>query len=768
MRLAGRRRLPEPPTRSEINPLILGNEWTTTRAGGLNRYLSDLLGALRRGGVEPSVVVIGAADEVGVHGVSDPSAPIYQRLWETVRLCARLAPRVDVVDAHFALYALLPLKITALRNLPLVVHFQGPWAEESAVGRHQHPVALKVKQAVEGAVYRRAEVVIVLSKGFGDLVTERYGVEPSRVVILPPAVDLERFHLGDRAAARRHFTLPESSFIAVAVRRLDARMGLDVLLEAWCEVQAQRADAVLLIAGEGRERERLATLRGDLPNPERVRLLGQISEHDLVTLYQAADVSVVPTRALEGFGLVTLESLACGTPPIVTDVGGLPDGVRGLDRSLVVPPEDATALANRILAAAGGTVPSSLECRAHARTFSWETVARRHIELYRRAMGPRPSRVAYIGHTAELSGGELALARTLLALHDVDAQVFLAEDGPLVERLESAGATVEILPMGERARGLRKGSVSVRHLPLAAVADTVAYTVRLTRRLQHLRPDIVHTNTLKAALYGGIAGRLAGVPVVWHIRDRITSEYLPRPAVALVRVASRFLPRIVVTNSDSTLATLGRWPRRSSVVPSPVDFPSIEHLAASESEKPLTVGMIGRLAPWKGQDVFLRAFASAFAGGDEQAIIVGAALFGEDDWAESLPRLAETLGIAGQVEFTGFMDDVQSIYQRLDILVHASTIPEPFGQVVVEGMAHGLPVVAANTGGPAEIITDEVDGLLYPMGHVDALAERLRALAVDADRCMQIGKHAARRATRFSPERIATDLREVYRHAIDP
>src|SRR5674476_35009 len=105
-----------------------------------------------------------------------------------------------------------------------------------------------------------------------------------------------------------------------------------------------------------------------------------IRDRDLVRLYCAADCSVAPTRALEGFGLITLESLACGTPAVVTDVGGLPDGVRGLDPSLVVPAEDPSALARRLLGAAQGQLPSRASCRAHAERFGWDEVAREHAQ----------------------------------------------------------------------------------------------------------------------------------------------------------------------------------------------------------------------------------------------------------------------------------------------------------------------------------------------------------------------------------------------------
>ncbi|HSH62152.1 MAG TPA: glycosyltransferase family 4 protein [Acidimicrobiales bacterium] len=747
-------------------PLILGAEWVTTKAGGLNRYLAALTDVLSRLGPAPHVVVVGPAPTAPMaHGASRSNAPLPVRLLSVRRAASRLADHVDVVDAHFALYALLPATTTALRRVPLVVHFHGPWAEESQLGRGEGSLVVTAKRAVERSVYQRARVVVVLSAAFGHLVVERYGVDPARVEVVAPGVDLEWLRPGDRAAARAHFDLPANGFVAVSVRRLDARMGLDILLEAWATVQTDQPDAVLLLAGEGRERGDLERRRANLLHPDHVRFLGPVNDDRLLALYQAADCSIVPTRALEGFGLVTLESAACGTPAIVTDVGGLPDGVRDLDPTLVVPADDADALAARILAAAAGDLPNRAATRAHAERFSWEGVARRHIEIYERARARRPLRVAYIGHTAQLSGGELALARLLPALTSVEAHVVLAEDGPLVTRLRESGIAVEVLPMGEAARSLRRDRVRPGGVPLATVAGSVLATWRLARRLRALRPDLVHTNTLKAALYGGVAGRLAGVPVVWHIRDRIAADYLPAPAVRLVRLASRLLPAAVIANSQATLATVGGRPARTriydAVVPSPVTAAQPAS-ARRSAERSFTVGLVGRLAPWKGQDVFLRAFAQAFPEGDARARVVGTAMFGEDDWARGLRDLASGLGICERVDFTGFVDDMTRQYALLDVAVHASVIPEPFGQVVVEAMSNGLPVVAADAGGPGEILSDGIDGLLYPMGDANALAQRLRRLASDPGLRARLGEAGRRRADAFSPDKVAAQVMDVY------
>jgi glycosyltransferase involved in cell wall biosynthesis len=173
--------------------------------------------------------------------------------------------------------------------------------------------------------------------------------------------------------------------------------------------------------------------------------------------------------------------------------------------------------------------------------------------------------------------------------------------------------------------------------------------------------------------------------------------------------------------------------------------------------------MVGRLAPWKGQDVFLEAFARAFPGGEEQAVLAGSAMFGEDAFEAQLRARSAELGIAERVEFTGFVDDVHALLAGCDVLVHASVIAEPFGQVVIEGLAAGLAVIATDSGGPAEIITDGVDGLLCPAGDVGLLAELLRRLANDPAERDRLGAAGLRRAADFRPEVIAGLVEHSYR-----
>lgn len=755
---------------------MLGMRWFPDQAGGLNRYFGALHHALGAAGEGPVAVVVGPAiappPRVLLAGdaASSPAARIVRFLLAT----RPLGRQGRLVDAHFALYAVLPV-VSVLRKLPLIVHFQGPWAAESRSAGRSGRLVLGAKRAIESTVYRRAAAIVVLSSAFKRVLVEDYRVAPWNVEVIAPGVDLDRFDVRDRIGARRGFELEPTSIVALTVRRLVPRMGVDVLLRAWSELAEAFPDAVLLIVGDGPERNGLEDLTQQLGLDANIRFLGRLSDEHLADAYCAADLSVVPSVALEGFGLVTLESLACGTPVIVSDIDGLADVPAQLDPTSVVPPGDHRALVARLRSALDGTRPlqDSQRCRRFAETMGWDAVSDRHRRLYRQVLASETDpavRVVYLDHVADMSGGELALLRLLPALKEVDVHVILAEDGRLVARLLRAGQSVEVLPMGDQARQLRRSRVRPGRLPVSAMVESLVHIVRLTRRLRTLQPDLVHTNSLKSALYGGVAARLAGVPWVWHLRDRVAADYLPKPAVKLLHLMSRWMPSAVVANSTSTLATLPpAWRPESQVraaIPSPVLPVTATSPSQRDREGTFVVGMVGRLAPWKGQHVFLEAFSHALGGTDARAVLVGGALFGEEAYEESLRRLLESLGVSDQVELRGHSDDVAQELTGFDVLVHASTIPEPFGQVVAEGMAAGLPVVASAAGGPAELITDGVDGILVAPGDVSGLTKTLSELAVDLLLRSRLGAAARGSIEHCRPEVVADQVTDVYRQVL--
>jgi glycosyltransferase involved in cell wall biosynthesis len=373
-------------------------------------------------------------------------------------------------------------------------------------------------------------------------------------------------------------------------------------------------------------------------------------------------------------------------------------------------------------------------------------------------------RVVYLGHTASLSGGEIAIANLVGGLHDlgdVDAHVLLAEDGPIVDRFTAAGARVDVVPMGERSRTIHRDEVAgVRALRPAV--DATRYAAGLASRLRKLEPDVVHTISLKSALYGGSAARLARRPVVWSIQDRIAPDYLPGSVVKMVRAAARVVPVAIIANSAATAATLPQGRAPISVV-----HPAIPVLPPGPPKGggPYRVGVVGRLCRWKGQHVFLEAFAKAFAGSDARARLIGAPLFGEEDYEAELRAQIERLGLRERVELRGHRDDIAAELGELDVVVHCSTVPEPFGQVVVEAMGVGRPVIASAAGGPLEVVTDGVTGLLTPPGDAGALAGAMARLAEDPSLAARLVAAARDVPPRFAPDAAAAATMRVYRRA---
>lgn len=745
----------------------VGLETTARRPGGLNRYLENLLAAQRAMGIDAIAVVLG--DEAA--GSEEGGVTIAGRANGSMLAAAAAVDRAvrgtrppDLADAHFAGTSVLATTLGALRTVPLVVHFQGPWADESAsAGSSRWNVA--AKRAVERLTYRRVRRFVVLSGAFAEILRASYGVAPWAIEVLEPGVDLERFSPGDRPAARSSLDV-SARRVALSVRRLVPRMGLEVLFEAWRELQPGGAD-LLAVVGVGPDEPRLRALASSLGIASSVRFCGSVDDSTLVDWYRAADVTVVPSVSLEGFGLVVLESLACGTPVVGTDAGGLGAAIALAGERPAVRAGDAHALAAALAGALSDPVTTERSARLRdvAEQHSWARVAERHEQLYTRVLdGPEPLRVVVLDHTAVLSGGELAIARAIGGVGDeASVHTILAEDGPLRRRLEDAGSTVDVLALDDRARHVNRSTVRPGRLDPRALVSTARYVTRLAMRLRRLRPDVVHTNSLKAALYGGAAARLAGIPCVWHVRDRIATPYLPEPAVRLVRVAARVLPSLVVANSGSTLRALGV---DGVVLPSPLD-PSIVPRERREraGHGPLRVTVLGRLAPWKGQDLAIEAFADSLASSGATLAIVGAPLFGEEAYAASLRARAAALGVAERVEFLGFVDDVAGVLASTDVLVHSSTIPEPFGQVVVEAMGAGCAVIVPDQGGPAEVVTDGVDGVTYAMGDAGALGKALQRLAGDEDLRVRLGGAAMRTAAAYTPTALAPRLLDAWRSA---
>lgn len=380
---------------SEINGSIrslqLGKSWFPEQAGsGLDRVYHALVHHLPHVGVGVAGLVAGSANVARstgcvIQAFAADTAPLARRiaaLRGAMRRISREQP-FDLVAAHFALYTFPILDL--LPDKPLVIHFHGPWAQESQV-EGEHALVVKAKAALERAVYRKGVRFIVLSKAFRDVLRQAYGVPEEHIRIVPGGVEVRHFATGlSREEARVRLGWPLDRPVILSVRRLARRMGLENLIAAMKEVRREVPEALLLIAGKGPLAGELEQRVAEAGLEQHVNLLGFVPDEELPLAYRAADFSVVPTMALEGFGLITIESLAAGTPVFVTPRGGLPETVQGLSSELVFADHEVDTLSRRLVAALKGEIdlPSSAECQDYARThFDWPVIAAQTRTVY--------------------------------------------------------------------------------------------------------------------------------------------------------------------------------------------------------------------------------------------------------------------------------------------------------------------------------------------------------------------------------------------------
>jgi glycogen synthase len=378
---------------TKLSVLELGMGWFPEQAGGVNRVYHELVHSLPAADIECTGIITGtgrASEETGgtIRAVVPSDVPIRRR-WRAIRQAAASTlaeKKIDVVAAHFALYAWPALRVI---RQPFVFHFHGPWAAEGAqegAGR----IATTLKAFIERRVYRRADRLIVLSEAFKKILCESYGVESARVDVVPGGVDCDRYDVPlNRQQAREKLGWPMDRPIVLAVRRLVHRMGLEDLIAATAALVKSHPDLLVHIAGKGPLAETLQGMIADTGLQNHVRLLGYVSDDDLPLAYRAANVSIVPTVALEGFGLIAIESLAAGTPVIVTPIGGLPELVRGLSMNLICNAAGPAALQRALTAALAnpGSLPSAADCQRYARkNFDSAVMAARTRAVYERAM----------------------------------------------------------------------------------------------------------------------------------------------------------------------------------------------------------------------------------------------------------------------------------------------------------------------------------------------------------------------------------------------
>ena len=417
----------------------------------------------------------------------------------------------------------------------------------------------------------------------------------------------------------------------------------------------------------------------------------------------------------------------------------------------------------------GGAERILLECVRQVRTLrpAWS------VTVLMFADGPLREAATLLGANVEI----VPLPSELAA--SGDSQLISAKSNPNVFRESNStyGQSDSPSPLpenGAKGEGMeyapKKRTLWHRRF-FATKLSAMGFFWKLRKAIHRIRPDLIHSNGLKSHLCM-VTVQPRDCPVLWHIHD----YYSHRPKIhRIVRLASRRATACIAISSSVqddiqsvapklTTHLLENGVDTEYFVPGKGDSVELDRQAGFlEPTSWLRVGLVATYANWKGHDVFLQAVACL---PHVRAYIVGGPIYttAGSQWSEAeLRKKAFELGIVDRVGFISFQSDPCWIYRSLDIVVHASTRPEPFGLTIVEAMACGRPVVVAAAGGAKSLFTDGWDAIGHEPGNSDSLAKTIQQLADNVELRRQIGERGRQSAVdRFSTTRFGEKLIEIY------
>jgi glycosyltransferase involved in cell wall biosynthesis len=401
-------------------------------------------------------------------------------------------------------------------------------------------------------------------------------------------------------------------------------------------------------------------------------------------------------------------------------------------------------------------------------------------------------RILFLNPSGLFGGAERSLLDIIASIRAArpnwEMQLVAGSDGPLIRRARAMNVDTNILPMppslaqlGDSAMrgpaGASRARLTMAAGILGAAIATNRYTATLTREIERVAPTLIHTNGFKMHLLGAWAARRK-TPVIWHIHDYVGA----RPVMSRLMRMQASRCAAAIANSDSVrreFRLICNDRIETTTVYNAVDLDQFSPAGATLDLDALAgmpaaplntvrVGLVATMARWKGHEVFLRAIAGLpdSARSRVRAYVIGGAIYPTRGSQLSIDELRATcgqLGISDHVGFTGFVDDVATAIRALDIVVHASTEPEPFGLAIIEAMSCAKPVIASAAGGAAEVAQLSGGVLMHPPGDSAALARCIERLVVDPSDRASLG--AAGRASAeklFRRSRLADQIVPIF------
>lgn len=733
--------------------------------GGAERHVTQLMPNLDPARFDAAVVCIGeegklfaeletsAVRTVALHRTKRQSL---HALHDLMREMRSFAPDIVITRGYNAEFlGRIAARLTRVPHSVVWVHNFGDTGPRGKLRRVADRSLNKVTSAYFGLVRAQTDYLV------NDL-----HYPPDKIRIIHNGVDLAEFKCTDDRGRVADLGIKSSDKVVGIFAMLRPEKDHENFLLAARLVADQIPTAKFLIVGDGPMRSEIEKRIDDLALTDRVILTGARS--DVPDLLRAIDVFVLSSYTVECFPIALLEAMATGRPAVCTALGGVPEMIEEGTTGYLVPPQNPSALADRVVQILTNTelaqrMGQAARKRVESR-FSLAACVSATEQALEDLAGEgrrpdRPVRLAVVLDLTFVGGAEVLLLNLFKHLDPrivVPRLICLREEGPLAKDFRAAGFEVEVLG--------RTGRYDPRTLP------------RLVRSLSRAKTDVVLvTHHHRAALaLGRLAARLAGVP----------ANVVAAHDMGLTSVGRRVLPRWAVnTLAFSDVLVLlsrgqGNYLRREEgvgqhlagttrevVIPNGIEVPDAPGTAdriraralMGVKESEFVVGIVARLSAQKAHEVLFAAVAECVKSVPNIRLVV----IGGGDREDALRKLAQQLGINSHTIFLGIRRDVPELLPGLDVAC-LSSVHEGVPIILLEAMAAALPIVATDCGSIRDLVEDGEQGFVVPVGDAETLSERLRILAQDALLRAQFGKSGrARVESQFHIQNTAREYEEM-------
>ena len=738
-------------------------------AAGSQTNLVEIVRRLDRSRFEPKVITLTGGGElvaelqaIGVHLVQLGVRKAYglsglKALFFLIRFMKK--ERIDVVETHFLhadLLGTVAAKLAGVKRIVTTRRDEGFWRSKRQLSLNRF-------------LNYFADKILANSFAVKEAVEQNEKVDSRKIRIIHNGVDLSRYCSSNelRDATRKELGIQDDELLVGTVANMRYEIkGHRFLIQAIPSIKDKMPNVKFLFVGDGPLKERFQNYASRLHVLDQIVFLG--ARRDITALVNAMDIVCAPSLS-EGFSNTILESMAVGKPVVATNVGGNPEIVLDDETGFLVRPQNVKAIEEGLL-----LLLTREETRlkmgkaAHKRVrahFSVEKMVKEYEAFYESIMGflplaegellYRPHKIMYLIWSLDLGGAEQVVVDLVKKL---DRQNF----EPLVCCLNEKGRSAsQVEKLGVKVIALhKKPKIDLFIIP------------KLVCLMKMEKVDLIHTHLFTANLWGRIAAKLAGVPVVssehgmdlWRKRIHLTFDSLLTRTNKRIIFVSEGVKRFYMSRNHSLNG-------KSRVIHNGIDVASFQGcFDRSEIRKGLgikptdkVIGIVGRLVPEKAHVEFIETIQLLL---EERRNIVGL-IVGEGELLGRLRERVQECQLEKHICFAGFRNDLPKLYQAMDVFVLCS-LHEGLPLTILEAMAAGVPIVTTDVGGIKECIQDGRDGFLVPPGDSLALASAISKILNDEHLKKTLVASARKRVqSYFSVEKMVKEHEALYSEVLE-